>query len=508
MAMRSAVGGRFCLFALGACAVATIPTAVALDILVYATPVCASSHQLAMRRVAEALTKSGHRVTLVEPEAALERLGEPHLASSPERSRGSLQVWRVQVMADAEYAKRFQAGESFQSLSQEVNQQLLQQVHALSSNHTFQLAVVDALYPVLARELELVSVHVQCASDPDAISGAWFHYGLAGTREWTDVLRNLKFATLWLLSWLLVGTHQDSKSSVASLSWSQYYTTYVAGLLLQGTPRFSLPVDAKALVQAHPLRVAFVGSLTARQEAVPPNEIPNAVVARDQGLALVALGTKPNPCPLEILRALSEVDLHAIVLVRACEENVEVARNHTVPTSQDQAAWLKNERLRLVVVHGGIHSLHEAVGAGMPVACVPHEGDQWTNCRDLQRQHLGWAVHPRAPASEAAAAFHMLLEGRRWKERSTLASDALAKAGGADAVVHYVEQLFDGAFPEQQHTTGSKEGHFSPFFAAPFFWAEGLLFLLLVVLPFTLVGAMCFFLFVGPLSEQAKAKPE
>ncbi|CAE8725367.1 unnamed protein product, partial [Polarella glacialis] len=138
--------------------------------------------------------------------------------------------------------------------------------------------VVDALYPILARELKLPSVHLQCHSDPDAMSGAWFHYGLSATvasQRLPEVGRNLRFAMLWLASWLTVGSHQDVRpAGNEDLSWGAYYQDYVKAILLQGSARFALPAEAAAWVADHGSRLGFVGSLTARSDArVPEAEL-------------------------------------------------------------------------------------------------------------------------------------------------------------------------------------------------------------------------------------------
>lgn len=386
-------------------------------------------------------------------------------------------MWRLKVMEDAEYTARFKAGESFQRLSQQVNEQLLSQFLPRARNHTFQLAVVDALYPLLARELQLPSLHIVCASDRDFMSGAWFHYGFAA-EEGRDVSRNGKFVMVWLLSWLWVGSHQDAVSSNSALSWGEYYRRYVAEVLIQGSPHFALPMQAAALARSNPRRLIFVGSLTARLGAELPAELPAALGADGDdapaGLALVAFGTKPHPCPVELLRGLLQVGLRAVVLVPSCEDNAEVKADHFIPESRDQASWLRSgPSLRLAVVHGGIHSLHESVAASIPVACVPHEGDQWANCKDLQQQGLGWAVHPRAPAEEAAAAFGMLLDS--WPEklnRSALAAAAVAEAGGAAMVVRRVEQVAS-RLPPSGLGPLEELPPLEPFFAAPLAYAEG-----------------------------------
>lgn len=248
-------------------------------------------------------------------------------------------------------------------------------------------------------------------------------------------------------------------------------------MLLQGTPRFSLPVGAAGLAAAHPARVALVGSLTARPDAAPPFEAgalfgAEALDASSGGLALVAFGTHALPCPLELLRGLELAGLAgAIVLIPSCEGETALPAGHAVPASRDQAAWLQVAGLRLAVVHGGLHSLHEVVAVGLPIACVPHKGDQWANCRDVQRQRLGWAVHPHAEGEEAAAVFNMLLgnDGGPAADSSAAAAAAqaaLAEAGGAAGAVRHVEALVQ--------TAGSRSGPagLTPFFAAPFRWLE------------------------------------
>lgn len=462
-------------------AVLALPVAGALEILAYATPVCATSHQLAVRRTAEALARRGHSVTLLEPAAARTRLR----FTDGGDSLGNLTVEYVEVMDDAVYSSRFQAGESFQHLSREVNSQLVPQAMRLLRGRRFDLAVVDALYPVLAKELGLLSVHLQCASDQDAIPGAWFHYGLAVGRGWQDVMDNVRFLGLWLLSWLFAGHHQAGVSSgSSSLTWAEYYGRHVPLLLLQGTRELSFPLRAAELAALHPANVRLVGSLTAQPLAQAPAELGLwlAATGRDPDstqLALVAFGTKAQQCPTEILRALADEGLTAVVLVEACRHELELAQHHLAPASRDQAAWLRAPGLRLAVVHGGIHSLLEAVGAGVPVACVPHEGDQWRNCRDLQRRGLGWAVRPKAEAAEAQAAFHMLLQG---SFANPEAARAMEEAGGTAAVVDAVESL---APPAGSRRPARAAPSSVPFFAAPHAWREAWIFLAMPLVPAT-----------------------
>merc|ERR1712080_201615 len=100
----------------------------------------------------------------------------------------------------------------------------------------------------------------------------------------------------------------------------------------------------------------------------------------------------------------------AVVLVASCRTN-EAAQNHYVPSSTDQSAWLRDPRMRLAVIHGGINSVYEAIAAGLPIACVPHESDQWSNCKAVQKQKRGWAMMKTASGEEARAVFDMLLKG-------------------------------------------------------------------------------------------------
>mmetsp|Transcript_29666 Transcript_29666/g.78652 ORF Transcript_29666/g.78652 Transcript_29666/m.78652 type:complete len:797 (-) Transcript_29666:43-2433(-) len=409
-------------------------------ILAYASLVCASSHQLTIRRAAEALAAAGHEVTLVEPLAARGR----------HPSVDGLTVWFVDVMSDAEYDQRFKAGESFQILSQEINAQFLPKVLPGLAMEAFDLAVVDALYPVLAKELALPSLHVQCSSDEEALNSLWFHYGLSASGHTFD---HVRFAGLWFLSWLLVGTHQDHNDH-ARLSWDDYFQHYVVALLVQGVPAFTLPQGLLAIATAHPSRVQFVGSATARP-STPPAEIEGT---RNASLALVAFGTHVRACPVEILQALAEVGLVAVVLIDACRgENLPP--QHFVPRSRDQIGWLQAPGMRLAVVHGGIHSLLEAVSVGLPVACVPQEGDQWANCRDLQQQGFGWAIHPNASSSEASRSLNFILE----REFPRHSMHQFQEYGGPAAIVRVVERF------------GREEARdpLTPFFSNPFGCAEG-----------------------------------
>lgn len=441
-----------------------------------------------MRKVAEALAAAGHRVTLLEPRPRDALRGD-------DVWNGSLEVWHFAVMPDEDYSARFQAGESFQRLSQEVNSQLLPQLlpKLRSKTPAFDLAVVDALYPLLAKELRLPSVHLQCSSDPDFSSAVWFHYGLSPRRSpksgaWLlpELIRNLRFVLFWTFSWLAVGTHQDIpkvENDGEQLPWSEYYHSYVKSLLLQGAPSSALPLGAAALLPASPSFLTFVGSLTAPGHATPPPEESRCSAADsncDAGFALVALGTKRNRCPVELLRALASLRLRAVVLVPDCRHRSvdEVHQIHLQPKNLDQAAWLTSPSLKLAVLHGGLHSLMEAVSAGVPIACVPHEGDQWANCRDIQRQGLGWALVPSTPADEAAEIFRLLLAGEL-AGNSVAAAAELRAAGGPGAVVQHIEELR----ALQQLGTESRPSGRRPFFADPLHWEEG--WLLLLPMPLT-----------------------
>mmetsp|Transcript_101146 Transcript_101146/g.200902 ORF Transcript_101146/g.200902 Transcript_101146/m.200902 type:complete len:469 (-) Transcript_101146:19-1425(-) len=436
-----------------------------LSILVHATLVAATSHQMGMRKLAESLANAGHQVTLVEPEAADGRMG-------PVRNISGLTVQRAQVMDDQIYTERSAKGETFQRLSQEINEQLLPQMLPRLQAQHFDLAVVDALCPTLARALRLPSVHVQLASDVDAATAMWFFYGFASQRNVAALLQRLQFAYLWLATWLAIGSHQDGgETSIQGdiLPWKTYFQDYILKVLVQGTDSFALPQGMIPLVEAHGPQLSFIGSLMQKSSVNPPPEAKQIVA---DSLALVAFGTKSTnfPCPLGILRGLQDAGLVAVVLVESCRTVDELPKQHVLPSSRDQAAWLREPRMRLAVVHGGINSLYEAVAAGLPIACVPHENDQFPNCREVQVQRLGWAVDRRAPAMEAEAAFQMLLRGGFTNARAAASFQA---ATGAESAVRHIEALV----PKLAAETGAKCGEdnhcLSPFFAVPFQWLEG-----------------------------------
>ncbi|CAK0797686.1 unnamed protein product, partial [Prorocentrum cordatum] len=449
-------------------AVLALPAARALDVLAYATPVAATSHQLAVRRAAEALARGGHRVTLLEPAAAKTRVrfmdGGDSLSNLTVeyRSHGRRDLFQA-FPGGRELPEPFARGERAARAPGD----------AAASRQALRPRGGGRALPAPgegARAALGAPPVRQC--DPDAIPGAWFHYGLAVGRGWQDVGANVRFVGLWLLSWLFAGHHQAGvPSGSGPLTWAEYYGRHVPLLLLQGTRELSFPLRAAELAALHPARVHFVGSLTARPWAQAPAELGLwlAATGRDPDstqLALVAFGTKALQCPTEMLRALADEGLTAVVLVEACRHELEPTQQHLAPASRDQAAWLRAPGLRLAVVHGGIHSLLEAVGAGVPVACVPHEGDQWRNCRDLQRRGLGWAVRPKAEAAEAQAAFRMLLQGGFTSPEATR---ALEEAGGPAAVVEAVESL---ALPSGSRGPARAAASSMPFFAAPLSWQE------------------------------------
>lgn len=324
------------------------------------------------------------------------------------------------------------------------------------------------------------------------------------------MFRNMRFAALWLSSWLLAGTHQDVAASAndARLPWATYYRDYVMAVALQGTHRFALPIEASHMVRAYPGMVSFIGSLTARPEVEPPAELEQLLKGKPSELALVGFGTHPQPCPLEILRALTKIGLTAVVLVNDCRDQKEVMEHHILPQSRDQFAWLRSARMRLAVVHGGIHSLHEAVSLGIPVACVPHKGDQWANCKDLQRQKLGWAIHPEAEAAEAAAAFKMLMDGNF---SSSIAVDQFAMAGGPAGVVNLVEELapkLPGRSRLDQDVLERNQAMVLPFFVAPLSWAEGRLIAFLMALIVASLFISILVCCVPSTNGEDKEKPE
>mmetsp|Transcript_85529 Transcript_85529/g.133641 ORF Transcript_85529/g.133641 Transcript_85529/m.133641 type:complete len:484 (-) Transcript_85529:41-1492(-) len=457
--------------------------ATGLSILVNAAPPPAHSHAFAMRRVAEALASDGHSVTLLESRAASIVKGE----MKDRDLHGNLTILTADLMSDKIFHARFDAGESFQKLMQEINAQWAPQVMPSLDKDHFDLAVVDAVHPFFAKRLGLPSIHVQCSSDDDALEAFWFYYGLSIPRGMTELSRRIQFSALVFSSWLMVGTHEDAPGLAESPgpSWNEYYRDYILSFLLQGTPTFILPPKALQLAQIYPSRVKLVGSLTSRLAS-------NHTDAGTNIGAMVAFGTKSHTCPVGILQALTEIGLAAAVLIDACSDSDQMSSPHVVPAMRDQAVWLQSPSVRLAVVHGGIHSLYEAVSAGLPIACVPHEGDQWANCRDLQRQGLGWALHPKASKQEAVAVFRMLLK-KEFANPEVVKSFELA--GGPSAVVQHVNELK----PLLLRQNSSEERLWMadhpvldpPFFAAPFSWVEAWCMVLLALIP---TAPLCFYL--------------
>jgi MGT family glycosyltransferase len=98
----------------------------------------------------------------------------------------------------------------------------------------------------------------------------------------------------------------------------------------------------------------------------------------------------------------------------------------------------------LVITHAGLGTTMAALGAGVPMVCVPMGRDQFFNAEQVERLGAGRALPPDAPAERIAETALEVLGDAATRAAAKQLAMTIAAAGGAREAVSRLERLGTG----------------------------------------------------------------
>ena len=158
-------------------------------------------------------------------------------------------------------------------------------------------------------------------------------------------------------------------------------------------------------------------------------------------LVVVGLGTTPMdelPVVERVLAALADLPAHVVATVGEHADPAAVAapaKAHVSGLVRHAAVFPHTD---VVVSHGGLGTVTNALTFGVPVLCLPLGRDQHDNARRVEELGAGLQLPPDAPAADMSAAVARLLEDDAIRACARRVADAIAAEsapGGAVAAV-------------------------------------------------------------------------
>ncbi|XP_073400037.1 UDP-glucuronosyltransferase 3A1-like isoform X2 [Dendrobates tinctorius] len=143
----------------------------------------------------------------------------------------------------------------------------------------------------------------------------------------------------------------------------------------------------------------------------------------DSGFIVVSLGSMIPSLPIlefvkEMNEGLSKVRQKVIWRYERSRwpKEVDVAPNVRLVDWLSQNDLLGHPKVRLLVTHGGMNSLMEAVYHGVPVVGIPLFGDQYENLIRIKAKNMGTFIAPEEMEAENFAnALREVIENSRYK---------------------------------------------------------------------------------------------
>ena len=212
------------------------------------------------------------------------------------------------------------------------------------------------------------------------------------------------------------------------------FSPYLA--LALTTPALSGPPPAGL-----PSPPAYVGPLLGARPPVPGFVLP----ATDRPLVLISTGTLADDLATDFHRraaaAAERLGVHAILV--APEGSVPAGPAVTVAPRVPLLDLLP--RLAAVVTHGGLNTVTEALGHGVPLVVAPIRHDQPLNAGHVVAAGAGVRVSfARAEPDRLAAALGTVLHDGRYRTAARRVAASFAAAGGVPAAAALVERSVQG----------------------------------------------------------------
>ncbi|XP_051875265.1 UDP-glucuronosyltransferase 3A1-like isoform X2 [Pristis pectinata] len=273
----------------------------------------------------------------------------------------------------------------------------------------FDVAVIDAFNPcsfLVAEKLGLqfVTVHggnfwnVHQWGMPIPLSFVPVHRSLLTDRMdfWERLKNYLMFLGSFVVEWRIQARFEKAirvhfPGSNVSLS-DLYLKTRLAIYNTDFTLEFSRPL---------PPSVVCVGGLLAKPTKPVPQELEDLLqAAGENGFVVVTFGSMLSSVNLpKLLKEMNAAfaQLPQLIIWRHLHSHwpsdVQPAPNVKLVDWLPQNDLLGHPKARLLVTHGGLNSLMEAVYHGVPVIGIPLFGDQFDNMVRVEAKGLGLCVH-------------------------------------------------------------------------------------------------------------------
>ncbi|XP_075040421.1 UDP-glucuronosyltransferase 3A1-like [Mixophyes fleayi] len=161
---------------------------------------------------------------------------------------------------------------------------------------------------------------------------------------------------------------------------------------------------------ARPLlpHVQYIGGLLAKPAKPLSQELEDFITeSGESGFIVVTLGSMLSSIPLvefvkEMNAGLAKIPQKVIWRYQTSHwpEEVALAPNVKIVDWLPQNDLLGHPKVRLLVTHGGMNSLMEAVYHGVPVLGIPLFGDQYENMVRIKAKNMGTSIPPEQLKSE------------------------------------------------------------------------------------------------------------
>ncbi|CAI9559564.1 unnamed protein product, partial [Staurois parvus] len=170
--------------------------------------------------------------------------------------------------------------------------------------------------------------------------------------------------------------------------------------------------------------VQYIGGLLAKPVKPLSQELEDFISeSGDAGFIVVTLGSMLSSLPLvefheEMNSGLAKIEQKVIWRYERSKwpQNVEIPPNVKIMDWLSQNDLLGHSKVRLLVTHGGMNSLMEAVYHGVPVLGIPLFGDQYENMVRIKAKQMGTFIPPKQlKAENFASTIKHVIENKSYK---------------------------------------------------------------------------------------------